>query len=77
MPNKLTRPQRAVMIWMSKGWKAYVARGNRVEVNGHPVCTVETMAALEKAGLVTRLGVAAWEPTDLGRAWRDPDRPGS
>jgi len=68
---KLTKPQRAVMNWLNKGWKAYVAYGNRVEVNGKPVCTTETMASLERAGLVVREGVAAWSATEAGRAWRE------
>lgn len=72
---KLTKSQRAVMIWMSKGWKAYISGGkNRVEINGNPVCTTETMDVLEREGLVTRLGVAAWEPTEAGRQWSDPDK---
>jgi hypothetical protein len=70
--KKLTKPQRAVMIWMSKGWKAYIAGGkNRVEINGHRVCTAETMETLERLGLVTKLGVAAWEPTETGRQWSE------
>lgn len=72
MATKLTKPQRAVMIWMSKGWKAYVSGGkNRVEINGRRVATTDTMDALERAGLVTKLGVSAWEPTDLARQWTD------
>ena len=69
--KKLTKPQRAVMIWLSRGWKAYAAYGNRVEVNGKPVCTVQTMDALEKAGLVEREGVAAWTATAAGKDWRE------
>ncbi|AXQ28700.1 hypothetical protein D0B54_08410 [Solimonas sp. K1W22B-7] len=72
MAKKLSKSQRAVMIWLSRGWKAYVAYGNRVEVNGKPVCTTETMAVLEKAGLIEREGVAAWTATPAGREWRDP-----
>lgn len=72
MTTKLTKPQRAVMIWMSKGWKAYVSGGaTRVEINGRRVATTDTMDALERAGLVTRLGLAAWEVTDAGRQWTD------
>lgn len=72
--TKLTKPQRAVMIWMSRGWKAYVAGGkNRVEINGRRVCTTDTMDTLARMGLVTRLGAAAWEPTDAGRQWTDSD----
>jgi hypothetical protein len=67
---KLSKSQRAVMIWMSKGWKAYIAGGkNRVEINGNRVCTADTMEVLERAGLVTRLGIGAWEPTEAGRQW--------
>ena len=72
MPKKLTKPQRAAMIWLRRGWKAYVAYGNRVEVNGQPVCTTDTMTVLENAGLVERIGVAAWEATPAGKAWVDP-----
>ena len=71
MPTRLTKPQRAVMNYLNKGWKAYVAYGNSVEVNGRRVCTTETMASLERAGLVVREGVAAWTATEAGRAWRD------
>jgi hypothetical protein len=69
---KLTKSQRAVMTWMSKGWKAYVAGGsNRVEINGNRVCTTDTMDVLERVGLISRLGVSAWEPTETGRQWTD------
>ena len=72
MATKLSKPQRAAMIWLSKGWKAYVAGGkNRVEINGHRVCTTETMETLERLGLVAKLGVAAWEPTEEGRRWSE------
>lgn len=70
MAKKLTKPQRAVMIWLSKGWKAYSVHGNKVEVNGKPVCTTDTMAVLEAAGLVEREGVAVWTATAAGREWR-------
>lgn len=69
MAKKLSKQQAIVMNWLSKGWKAYVARGTRVEVNGNPVGTTATMASLEKLGLVTKLGVAAWEATEAGRQW--------
>ena len=66
--KKLSSTQAAVMTWMSRGWKAYSTSGTRVEINGKPVGTVSTMVALEGMGLVTRLGVSAWEVTDAGRA---------
>ena len=72
MAKKLTESQIAVMKWLNKGWKAYVAHGTRVEVNGHPVCTTATMLALEKLGLVEKLGVAAWEATEAGKQWLPP-----
>lgn len=68
MAKKLSSTQIAVMTWMSRGWKAYSAGGTRVEINGKPVGTLSTMAALEALGLVTKLGVSAWEVTDAGRA---------
>lgn len=37
MAEKLTKSQRAVMGRLNKSSKAYVASGNRVEVNGHRV----------------------------------------
>jgi len=71
-PMKLTKSQRAVMTWMSRGWKAYVHGGKtRVEINGNRVCTTDTMDVLERAGLVSRLGIGAWEPTEAGRQWTD------
>ncbi|HSW11486.1 MAG TPA: hypothetical protein VLI06_01530 [Solimonas sp.] len=72
MATKLTKPQRVVMNWLSKGWKAYVASGNRVEVNGNRVCTTDTMESLERAGLVEKIGVAAWAATEAGRQWSEP-----
>lgn len=73
---KLTKSQRAVMVWMSRGWKAYVAGGKtRVEINGNRVGTTSTMEALERAGLVSRLGIGAWEPTEAGRQWTDAGTP--
>ena len=72
MATKLTKTQSAVMNWMDKGWKAYNTYGNRVEINGKRICTTETMASLERAGLVEREGVRAWTVTDAGRAWRGP-----
>ena len=75
MAAKLTKPQRAVMNWLNKGWKAYVASGNRVEVNGHRVCTTDTMDSLERAGLIERLGVAAWTATEAGKQWRELAEP--
>lgn len=71
MSKKLSKPQRAAMIWLSRGWKAYVAYGTRVEVNGKPVCTTATMESLEKAGLVEREGIAAWQATAAGKEWKD------
>ena len=69
---KLTKSQRAVMTWMSRGWKAYLSGGKtRVEINGNRVCTTDTMEVLERAGLVSRLGVAAWEATEAGKQWTD------
>lgn len=69
MARKLTKQQSVAMNWLSRGWKAYVAHGTRVEVNGNPVCTTATMASLEKLGLVEKLGVAAWEATEAGKQW--------
>jgi hypothetical protein len=71
MTAKLSKSQRAVMGQLALGWKAYVAYGSRVEINGRPVCTAATMAALEQAGLVEKIGVAAWAATEAGRAFRD------
>ena len=70
MAKALTKTQRAVMIWLSKGWKAYSTYGDRVEVNGKPICTKATMDVLEAAGLIEKEGVAAWQATALGKEWR-------
>lgn len=69
MAKKLSKSQTIAMNWLSKGWKAYTTGGARVEVNGNPVGTVATLESLEKLGLVERLGVAAWEASDAGKAW--------
>jgi hypothetical protein len=73
MAKKLSSTQTAVMTWMSRGWKAYSAGGTRIEINGKPVGTLATMTSLEGLGLVTKLGVSAWEVTDAGRALIAPD----
>lgn len=75
MARKLSKSQTVVMNWLDKGWKAYLAYGTRVEVNGNPVGTAATMASLEKLGLVQRLGVSAWEATEAGRQWNAPAAP--
>ena len=67
MARKLSKSQTVAMNWLSRGWKAYAVGGTRVEVNGNPVCTVATMATLEKLGLVQKIGVAAWEATEAGK----------
>jgi hypothetical protein len=67
--KKLSKSQTVAMNWLSKGWKAYTTGGSRVEVNGNPVGTVATLESLEKLGLVERLGVAAWEASEAGKAW--------
>jgi len=72
---KLTKTQIAVMNYLDKGWKAYATTGNRVEVNGKLICTAETMAVLERKGLVEREGVAAWKATETGRQWRSAADP--
>jgi hypothetical protein len=77
MAKKLSSTQKAVMTWMSRGWKAYSAGGTRVEINGKPVGTVSTMTSLETMGLVTKLGVSAWEVTDAGRALNPHSSPPS
>lgn len=68
MAVKLSKSQRSVMAQLALGWKAYVAHGNRVEINGRPACTTATMVVLEQAGLVEKIGVAAWGATAAGRA---------
>jgi hypothetical protein len=74
MAAKLSKSQRSVMAQLALGWKAYVAYGTRVEINGRPVCTKATMASLEQAGLIEKIGVAAWAATDAGRAWQDAEK---
>ena len=56
------------MRQLALGWKAYVAHGTRVEINGRPVCTLATMTTLERLGLIEKIGVAAWSATEAGRA---------
>ena len=70
MVAKLSKSQTSVLKQLALGWKAYVAYGNRVEINGRPVCTTATMTSLEQAGLVEKIGAAAWAATDQGRAWQ-------
>lgn len=42
------------MRWLNGGWKAHVACGASVHINGHRVCNLDTMEALIKKGLVVR-----------------------
>lgn len=68
---KLTPPQARVMKWVGKKWTAYKINGATVEINGQKVCNIDTMATLERHGLVTRKdegsGVWSWDRTDKGR----------
>ena len=68
MAAKLSKSQSSVMKQLALGWKAYVAYANRVEINGRPVCTTATMESLERAGLVEKIGHAAWAATEAGKA---------
>jgi hypothetical protein len=45
--------QAAVMKWIDGGWTAYCDRGAVVTINGQRACTVATMEALERKGLVS------------------------
>lgn len=65
---KLTSTQKTVMQWLSQGWGARVSHGCVVEVNGERICTVTTMTALERHGLVERESRAPyWVATTEGR----------
>lgn len=54
--NKLTRPQRRVMEFLTGGHVARREYGSVVYVNGGKLCTVATMLALESRKLVKRDG---------------------
>lgn len=75
MAVRLSKSQHHVMGQLALGWKAYVAYGDRVEINGRPVARRSTMESLERAGLIEKIGVAAWGVTEAGRALRESLRP--
>lgn len=52
----LTPTQRRVMEWLQGGHRATLRYGSVVYVNGGKLCTVPTMTALEKRGLIKRDG---------------------
>ncbi|HBO5516269.1 TPA: hypothetical protein L4559_005199 [Pseudomonas aeruginosa] len=75
---KLSKAQEKVMLWLSQGWGARVSHGAAVEINGERACNVDTMAALEKMGLVSRdPATRYWKATDEGKklspSYRDPE----
>lgn len=65
---KLTPTQERVMKWLSQGWDARVSHGSVVEVNGKRLCTLTTVNALERLGVVKQDPTTrCWEATKLGR----------
>jgi hypothetical protein len=65
---KLTPTQERVMKWLSQGWDARVCHGSVVEVNGKRICTLMTVNALERLGLVQQdPSTRCWEATPMGR----------
>lgn len=64
---RLTKTQWKVMRWLSQGWGARVSHGSTVEINGAKLCNTDTMAALERFGLVASdTAPGFWEATAAG-----------
>lgn len=53
---KLSKAQAEVMEWANGGWLIRRSHGSVVEVNGHRLCRIDTMTALERLGLIERVG---------------------
>lgn len=66
---KLTDAQARVMTWMSQGWSARTSHGSAVEINGERVCNVDTLAVLERHGLIKKDKTYSnlWEATPEGK----------
>lgn len=65
---KLTAAQARVMEWMSQGWSARVSHGSAVEINGVRMCNVDTLAALQRLGLIAKgTDSPYWEATPEGK----------
>ena len=61
MSVKLSPKQEEVMSWLRNGHRAYIEGVSVVYINGKKVCNLDTMAALERRGLIVRSGQWGWE----------------
>jgi ribosomal protein S19E (S16A) len=55
------------MSWLGKSWIAYPRAGVTYEVNGKRLCTLATLTALEKAGLLVKVENNGYTATEAGR----------
>ena len=73
MSNKpLTKAQERVMVMMSRRWPAEQSGSMAVHINGQRVCNTDTMAVLERLGLVEKDTRWTWKATPAGLAWPVP-----
>lgn len=65
----LSQTQRKVMIWMSQKWTCRLSHGDVAEINGKRVCTLATLKALERKGLIEKKpDLNCWIATQKGRS---------
>lgn len=64
---KLSEPQKRVLKWLGRGWRAEQGSGTAVMVNGNRLCNVDTVNALKRMGYTENDNAGCWVATDLGK----------
>lgn len=67
--TRLTPFQQRIMVDIGRGWEAIPGDRSVLTINGERACTVRTMRALERAGLVRADKYGSWARTEQGREW--------
>lgn len=49
---RLSATQKSVLKWLGRGWTTAPGAGSTLTVNGAKLCTVSTMEALQRMGMV-------------------------
>lgn len=65
--KKLSNAQRRVMKWLGYGWEGQPGPGSSIMVNGQRICNIDTITALQNAGLVEQDDSHCWKATKEGQ----------
>lgn len=66
--HQLTDAQKRVLKWIGHGLRTSLGAGSALMVNGKRVCNLDTMKALQRAGLVSEVQPGCWAATEQGPA---------